>query len=615
MWKRSSISLSIVTLIMLTVALPVQGFDNFITRQDDKLYDGNREFRFISFNIPCLHYIEDDMQFANQMPFRLPDPFEIGDALETIKQMGGQVARTYTLPVRRKMDWDTRPVYVLGPGEFNEEAFRALDHCLALAHKHGIRLIIPFVNNFQWWGGVADYAAFRGKAREAFWTDRQCIEDFKQTVAFVINRTNTITGVPYKEDRTILAWETGNEIQCPHSWTAEICAYIKELDPKHLVVDGYYPPGAPLLREASLEDDNIDFVQTHHYEKDARKIMQNIKKNAVLARGKKPYHIGEFGFVSTEATRAVLDTVIAENVTGALIWSLRRHHRDGGFLWHHEPSGGDFFKAYHWPGFASGAVYDEADLMALMRAKAFEIQGVPVPDRVPPGAPVLLPIKDVGAISWRGSVGAASYRIERAGHAQGPWQCLAPNISDAQFQYRPLYCDANVEIGRSYFYRVIANNRAGHSQPSNVIQSAEVQHLTFVDELQNGAKTFHHSRDIVFKSNLARRFKEDSHRMAGPKGSTVLYHVPGEIKQIKVFSFSPEQAIDYRFAVSPDAQDFVRIDLKRTDTFSVAGNYGYWIPTLYQARQKIPVGTEYLKIQFQSTAQISRVEIAYRGKL
>jgi len=70
---------------MLSVALPVQGFDNFITRQGDKLYDGSREFRFISFNIPCLHYIEDDMQFAKQMPFRLPDPFEIEDALETIK--------------------------------------------------------------------------------------------------------------------------------------------------------------------------------------------------------------------------------------------------------------------------------------------------------------------------------------------------------------------------------------------------------------------------------------------------------------------------------------------------------------------------------------------------
>jgi len=604
-------SWAIVTLIMLSLSSPMQGFEDFITRQGDKLYDGDREFRFISFNIPCLHYIEDDMQFANQMPFRLPDPFEIEDALQTIKQMGGQVARTYTLPVRRKMDWDTRPVYVQGPGEFNEEAFRALDHCLALAQKHGIRLIIPFVNNFQWWGGVAEYAAFRNKAREDFWTDAQCIADFKQTVAFVINRTNTVTGVPYKEDKTILAWETGNETRCPHSWTAEICAYIKELDPRHLVVDGYYPPGPPVLRPASIADDNIDFVQTHHYEKDARQIMQNIRKNAALARGKKPYHIGEFGFVSTEATRAVLDTIITEDVTGALIWSLRRHHRDGGFLWHHEPSGGDFFKAYHWPGFASGAVYDETDLMALMREKAFEIQGLPVPDTSVPDAPVLLPVKDVAAISWRGAVGAAGYRIERAAAATGPWQCLAHNVSDARFQYRPLFADNSVEIGRSYFYRVIAHNRAGLSRPSNIARSAPVRHLTFVDELENGAKTFHHSRDIAFKSNLARRFKEDSHRMTGPKGSTVLYHVPGEIKRIKVFSFSPKEAVDYVFAVSSNAQDFASINLERTDYFSGAGNYGYWIPTLYQVQQGIPEATSYLKIQFESAAQISRVEIAY----
>lgn len=612
MRKKCSTNLTILTLITLFQALPIQAFEHFITRQGDKLYDGDREFRFISFNIPCLHYIEDDMQFDNPMPFRLPDPFEIEDALETIKQMGGQVARTYTLPVRRKMDWDTRPVYVLGPGEFNEQAFRGLDQCLALAQKHGIRLIIPFVNNFQWWGGIAEYAAFRGKAREAFWTDPQCIADLKQTVSFVINRTNTVTGVPYKDDKTILAWETGNETRCPHAWTAEICAYIKELDPRHLVVDGYYPPGTPLLRQASLEDENIDFVQTHHYEGDGLKIMQNIKKNAALARGKKPYHLGEFGFVSTEATRAVLDTVIAEGLTGALIWGLRYHHKDGGFFWHHEPSGGDFFKSYHWPGFSSGAVYDETDLMTLMRAKAFEIQGSPIPDLTAPDAPALLPIEDVGGISWRGSVGAAAYRLERADSADGPWRCLAHAVSDARFQYRPLYTDNSVEIGRSYYYRVMAHNWAGHSPPSNVVRSAPVEYVTFVDELQNGAKTFHHSPKIEFKSNLARRFKEDSHRMAGAKGSTVLYHVPGEIRQIKVFSYSPQEAVDYGFAISDAAQAFVKIDFKRTDYFSGAGNYGYWIPTLYQAQQQIPPGMSYLKIQFETAAQIARVEIAYK---
>jgi len=56
------------------------------------------------------------------------------------------------------------PVFALGLGQFNEKAFRPLDKVLELANRIGIRLIIPLVNNFQWWSGVAEYAAFRGKS-------------------------------------------------------------------------------------------------------------------------------------------------------------------------------------------------------------------------------------------------------------------------------------------------------------------------------------------------------------------------------------------------------------------------------------------------------------------
>ena len=61
----------------------------------------------------------------------MPDRFEITDALATVRQMGGQVARTYVLSVQRTQDPPDVPRHVLGPGQFNEEAFRALDQVLA----------------------------------------------------------------------------------------------------------------------------------------------------------------------------------------------------------------------------------------------------------------------------------------------------------------------------------------------------------------------------------------------------------------------------------------------------------------------------------------------------
>jgi mannan endo-1,4-beta-mannosidase len=186
-----------------------QAFENFVRRDGDVLRDGDHEFRFISFNIPNLHYVEDDMRFEQSMPFRLPDTFEIDDALGAIEQIGGQVVRTYTLAVKKADDPADLPRYILGPGQFNEEAFKTLDQAIAAAHRHHVRLIIPFVDQWSWWGGMAELAAFRGKKPDVVWTDSQVIDDFKNIITFVVNRVNTVTGIRYRDDKAILAWETG----------------------------------------------------------------------------------------------------------------------------------------------------------------------------------------------------------------------------------------------------------------------------------------------------------------------------------------------------------------------------------------------------------------------
>ena len=95
------------------------------------------------------------------------------------------------------------------------------------------------MDNWVWQGGRAEYAGFRGKTRDDFWTDPQLIADFEQTVQFILTRTNSYTGVRYADDKAILCWETGNELASPPSWTREIAAYIKSLDTNHLVMDGF----------------------------------------------------------------------------------------------------------------------------------------------------------------------------------------------------------------------------------------------------------------------------------------------------------------------------------------------------------------------------------------
>jgi endo-1,4-beta-mannosidase len=211
--------------------------EHFITRAGDRLMEGGKEFRFVSFNVPNLHLVEDNLSFEEKNPWRLPDEFEITDTLETIRQLGGKVVRTYVISVRRASDEPEIPRHITGPGQYNEEAFRALDKVLAQAAARGIRVIIPLVDQWMWWGGIGEYAAFRGKRAQDFWTDPELLEDFKRTISFVINRKNTLTGTLYRDDKAILAWETGNELANPYSWSREIAAYIKSLDSNHLVLE------------------------------------------------------------------------------------------------------------------------------------------------------------------------------------------------------------------------------------------------------------------------------------------------------------------------------------------------------------------------------------------
>src|SRR6202012_5964228 len=104
------------------------------------------------------------------------------------------------------------PRHILGPDQLNEDAMVMLDEALAAANRHGVRLIIPFVDNASWWGGIQELAGFRGKSRNEFFTDPELRDDYKRLVTTVLNRVNTKTGTRYKDDKAVLAWELGNEL-------------------------------------------------------------------------------------------------------------------------------------------------------------------------------------------------------------------------------------------------------------------------------------------------------------------------------------------------------------------------------------------------------------------
>jgi len=466
-----------------------------ITRRGDALVEGDRPFRFFGLAAPNLH--QNESQILPDFSNRFPDEFETRDVLRAMRQMGARATRCFGLSIMAPADKGI-PVYLTGRRAYNEEAFRCLDRVLALCHEYDVRVIIPLIisQDFGGWQGVTAFAALAGKSGNEFWTDEAVKADFRDLIDHVVNRRNTVSGLRYRDDPAILAWQAGNELDgyvyerkldratwMPRitAWTREMAAYLKRVDPAHLVMEG----GGD--RAAYVADPNIDVISIHLYQYWAEKLGLPADLAAwartarAESRGRKALIVDEFGLADFEHLRQLAAEIRDDGITGGLLWGIRGHRRDGGWYYHNE--GGTAVNSYHWPGFAVGHAYEEQRVLDLIRREAWAIRGqaAPAPAKPEP-APVLL--RAGAGFTWRGSTGASGYVLERAAAGDGPWQVLATGLHDSiiadvrAYEDRSvsapdvLYVDESAPAGEPRFYRLKAVNAAGETGYSNVLAFA-----------------------------------------------------------------------------------------------------------------------------------------------
>lgn len=256
-----------------------------------------------------------------------------------------------------------------------------LDMVIAEAAARDIKLIIPFTNNWNAYGGMDQYVQWAGLNTHAdFYTDARIQGWYKDWVSTLLNRTNSITGVLYKEDPTILAWELANEPSCASSgvyadgecdtstitdWADAMSAHVKSIDRLHLLSvgdEGFFcgaeeswtlndrfgasgfgagfgencSDGVDTVALAALP--NIDLISMHLYP-DTWQVSTEwgtgwIEKHAeAAAELGKPLYLGEFGVKDSSSRASTYASWLAaaqeSGVDGSLFWMLAAHQEDG----------------------------------------------------------------------------------------------------------------------------------------------------------------------------------------------------------------------------------------------------------------------------------------------
>ena len=386
---------------------------DFVKRSGADLYLNGQKMRFVGANIYWLG-------MAEAGGVSQPAQVEVDDALQTAKEMGANVVRSFgTISVGCSICIEP------SLNTFNENGFKSLDYAIASGKKLGLRFIFTLTDNYQYYtGGKYTFTNWRGVSNEQFFTNATVIADYKNYIQKILNHVNPYTGIAYKNEPAIMAWETGNELYVGASysktsfstWTDTISTYIKSLAPNHLVIDGRYG-----VDDASLRLANVDIYSNHY------RSVTDIPGEANYVRNNgKAYLLGEYDWTGKRLTVSLpdyLNTIKNADVDVVAFWSLFGHNDTYGFIQH-----GDGY-TLHYPG-------DNSDMRtraSQIRSAYYGFRGVAVPAHGVPGTPNLNTLTKSGSsisITFRGSVASASYQVVRSLDGGSTWTTVVANLNE-----------------------------------------------------------------------------------------------------------------------------------------------------------------------------------------
>ncbi|KAI8573358.1 hypothetical protein RHMOL_Rhmol01G0270800 [Rhododendron molle] len=254
------------------------GSQGFIKTSGTHFVKNGRRLNLNGFNAYWLMYMASDPATRAK----------VTNTFQQASKEGMNIARTWAF----SDGGSDRPLQS-SPGTYNPQTFQGLDFVISEARKYGIYLILSLVDNWEAYGGKKQYVQWardRGqslKNDDDFFTSVVVKGFYKNHVKAVLTRVNSITGIAYKDDPTIFAWELMNEPRCQtagfsgrpiQDWIREMATHVKSIDGNHLLeigLEGFYGesrkqnnPGNQVVGTDFISNNQIpgiDFATIHLY--------------------------------------------------------------------------------------------------------------------------------------------------------------------------------------------------------------------------------------------------------------------------------------------------------------------------------------------------------------
>ena len=263
--------------------------------------------------------------------------------LDELKSLGITNLRVMATAEGGDQDYTVIPATQPTQGKYNQDLLEGLDFFLNELKKRDMDAILYLTNNWEWSGGMAKYLEWNGYGKvpnpnlkpntwpqfmsytAQFHQCEPCKKAFLEHIKFMLNRKNSVNGIPYKQDKTIMAWEVANEPRIWNvenekaftNWLNEVASTIKSIDQNHLLTTGSEGKAGSNDDIAAFErthnNANIDYLTMHIWPKNWGWYNINDEKNStevaikktndyidehikVAQNLKKPLVLEEFGF-------------------------------------------------------------------------------------------------------------------------------------------------------------------------------------------------------------------------------------------------------------------------------------------------------------------------------